>query len=302
MSPDSRRAVQLLRQGLRCITAPNPSRMTASGTNTYLLGLAELAIIDPGPDDGGHFDRIMQEVGAGNAISRILVTHAHLDHTALAPRLARATGAELLGWSPSAGLCSPRLQELAAAIDLGGGEGMDRAFRPDRTLADGETISSSEWTIEAVRTPGHTGDHLCFAWPERSCMFTGDHVMGWSTTLVSPPDGDMGAYMRSLQKLMARPEGTYFPGHGGPILDPRSELQSQHDHRLAREHSIVACLRPGPATVTAITMAIYQDLHPGLARYAERNVLAHLLDLLTRGRVQLHEGSTASHHRFSLLD
>ncbi len=300
MSPVPDPARQHFPTGLRCITAPNPSRMTASGTNTYLLGKTELAVIDPGPDDDGHFNRILEEVGTGNAISKILVTHAHTDHTALAPRLAAATGAELLAGPPAADARTPAMQALSRAVDLGGGEGMDPTFSPDRALADGEILAGSDWAIEVIRTPGHTGDHLCLAWPEQDCMFTGDHVMGWSTTLVSPPDGDMGAYMRSLQKLMARPEATYYPGHGGPIIDPRTELRSQYDHRLAREASIIACLQPGPATATQITAAVYQDLHAELRRYAERNVMAHLLDLHTREKIELHEDPITARHRFSL--
>lgn len=267
------------------IRAQNASAMTGSGTNTYLIvGEHEVAVIDPGPDRDDHFRRIMTEVGPSRRITKILITHPHADHTGLAPRLAKHTGGELIAHSGADGAMSERMRTLCGEFELGGGEGLDWDFKPDRQLVDGETIACDQWSFEAVLTPGHTANHICYAWKDAEILFSGDHVMGWSTTLVSPPHGDMGEFMRSLERLRLRTDRVFLPGHGEPITDPNSAVASQHSHRSEREGQILHQLRSGSTGVGEIAARVYSGLPLHLAKAAERNVLAHLLDFVFRGK------------------
>jgi glyoxylase-like metal-dependent hydrolase (beta-lactamase superfamily II) len=287
--------------GLRRITAPNASPMTFRGTNTYLLGENEIAVIDPGPVDAAHLEAILLATGGGARISHILVTHSHVDHSPLARRLSELTGAPVLAFGDTRAGRSARMVRLAGSADLGGGEGVDMGFRPDIFLTDGENISSRDWTLTALTTPGHFGNHLCFTWEAEAALFSGDHVMSWATTLVSPPDGDLGAFMGSLRKLAGREaEQRYFPGHGAPLDDPQGMINHQISHRRMRESQILSALDHGPASARHLAERIYTEIPTALIPAASRNVFAHLIDLLDKNRVEL-RGNLAADSRFALV-
>lgn len=270
-----------LAPGLRRLRAPNPSALTGTGTNTYLLGTQDLAVIDPGPDLEAHLQAILTAT-RGQRIAAIVVTHAHRDHSALAARLAAATGAEVLAYGTAKDGTSPQMQALADQIPTSG-EGLDQSFRPDRRLAEGDRIAGADWEIRALHTPGHLGGHLCLAMGD--LLFSGDHVMGWATSIVSPPEGDMGAYMASLCRLQETGWRRFLPGHGEPVDDPAARLEELIRHRLLREAQVLQALDAGPATPAGLTAAIYRDIPLHLWPAAKRNVLAHLLDLLSRNLV-----------------
>jgi len=279
---------KMLMDGLEVVTAPNASPMTFTGTQSYILGDSEVAVIDPGPNDPAHLAALNRAIG-GRRVSHVLVTHSHLDHSPLA----KAFDAPVLAFGPSGTGVSEVMKTLG---EHSGGEGIDLDFVPDQILVDGDTVSGAGWAIEAVHTPGHMSNHLCFAF--EGGLFSGDHVMAWSTTLVSPPDGDLTQFMASLEKLRARDEARYFPGHG-PVLDnPHEMLAHQIAHRLAREAQILAAL---PGQITAITAMVYKDLDNRLLPMAARNVFSHLIDLYQRGKVHCN-GPIRFDGRFELAD
>ena len=258
------------------VLAPNPSPMTHLGTNTYLLGRETLAVIDPGPADDQHLAALISAID-GRKVEHILLTHSHLDHSPLARPLAAQTGAPVLAFGDSTSGISPVMRALAAAGLVGGGEGMDRNFSPDRRLADEQVVSGNWGEVTAIHTPGHIGNHLCFAY--RDALFTGDHVMGWASSLVSPPDGDLTDFMASCARLRLLQAAIYYPGHGAPITDPQARLNWLIDHRKGREAQILQRLEVREATPAEITKDIYLDVPKALLGAAERNVLAHLIDL-----------------------
>ena len=270
--------------GVRRVTARNPSPMTFTGTRSYLVGTREVAVIDPGPDDPAHRAAILAAVGEGE-VSQILLTHTHVDHSAGARALAEATGAPVAGFGPHGAGMSATMQALAASgADLGGGEGADRACVPDLALADGAGLAGAGWEITALHTPGHLSNHLSFVLEGTGAVFTGDTVMGWATTLVSPPEGDMAALMRSLRRLAARADAVLLPGHGHPVRDPAAMLAHQIAHREGRAAGILAGLDAGPATAAELARAIYTDTDPALLPAAARNVFATLIGLMDEGR------------------
>lgn len=270
--------------GLHRIRAANPSPLTGSGTNSYLVGTgAALALIDPGPDLPPHREALLHALAPGQRISHILVTHPHRDHSALAMGLAVEIGAELLAFGTARDGLSPRMRELAEAGTIPAGEGADQAFYPARRLAHGDLVEGDGWQIEALHTPGHMASHLSFAFGD--VLFSGDHVMGWSTSLVAPPEGDMAAYMTSLALLSARPWRVFLPGHGDLVTNPAARLAELTHHRRAREAAILAALSSGLCTVAEIAERVYTATPPAMMPAAERNVLAHLIDLVDRGEV-----------------
>lgn len=285
-----------LEPGLARITAPNPSPMTLHGTNTFLIGERDVAVIDPGPLSEPHLDAILAAIGPGQRISHILVTHSHLDHSPLARPLSEATGAPVLAAGPSDWGRSPAMAALATNGLIGGGEGVDPEFAPDACLADGAVIEGDGWRIEALHTPGHMANHLSFAW--NGALFCGDLVMGWSTSLISPPDGDLTAFRASLGRLLERDDRLYYPAHGEAVTAPHDRCRELLEHRAAREAQILAALAAGPATPTELTARIYTDVDPRLMPVAERNVLAHLIDLVERN-IARPEGALAATARFA---
>ncbi|MBV9929764.1 MAG: MBL fold metallo-hydrolase [Alphaproteobacteria bacterium] len=270
--------IERLGPALRRVLAPNPSPFTFSGTQTYIVGTDTVAVIDPGPDDPAHVAALSAAV-RGAAVAAILCTHNHRDHSPAARALKAATGAPILGCAPLA------LAEEGYATD----EAFDPDHRPDRVLADGATVQGPGWTLETVATPGHTSNHLCFAWREAGALFSGDHVMGWSTSVVAPPDGDMAAYMASLEKLLARPEQLYYPTHGPAVANGHGHVRGLIAHRRARERQVLDRLDAGEGRIPAIVADLYRDVDPRLHPAAERSVLAHLIDLAGRGLVREEE-------------
>lgn len=286
-----------LEPGLRRVIAPNPSPMTLHGTNSYILGEGRVAVIDPGPAHAAHLSALLAALAPGEVVTHILVTHAHLDHSPLARPLSEATGAPVLAFGDARSGRSALMEHLAAAGGLAGGEGVDAGFIPDARLADGEDISGDGWALRARHTPGHFGNHLSFQW--QNSVFCGDHVMGWASSLVSPPDGDMGAYMASLDKLSALGAHRLHAGHGAPIADASARIVELIAHRRDREAAIRAALGDGPADAATLAARIYTDTPAPLLQAAARNVFAHLIDLTERNLAEP-LGHLSPHIRFAL--
>ena len=274
---------QELQPGLRRIVAPNPSPMTYRGTNTYIVGTTGLAVIDPGPPAPAHLDAILAAVGPGQKITHILVTHTHIDHSPLARPLSERTGAPVFAFGGADAGRSPIMQELALAGEIGGGEGIDDAFAPDHTVDHGTEITGDGWTLEALHTPGHIGNHLALGWGD--ACFTADHVMGWASSMVSPPDGDLTDFMASCAMLRERDWSVFYPGHGAQIDTPAARLDWLMAHRRGRETAILDALAAGPATARTLAERIYTETPPALLGAATRNVLAHLVDLYGKSHV-----------------
>lgn len=283
-SPDQNRPQagqpQIMQDGLIRILAPNPSPMTYWGTNTYLLGQDRIAVIDPGPDDDAHLAAILN--AGADRISHIVLTHSHLDHSALVPRLKAATGATVVAFGDSR---EGRREDIAALAGIGGGEGIDHHFAPDQILGDDAVLDGGEWDLRAIWTPGHIGNHICLEWGDR--MFTGDHVMGWATSMVSPPDGDLAAFMGSLDKLLGRGTSLYYPAHGDPVQNPEKRVRHLITHRRGREAQIIEALKAQSGTPSELATRIYTDVPDALLPAATRNVLAHLIDLYDRNIVSV---------------
>jgi glyoxylase-like metal-dependent hydrolase (beta-lactamase superfamily II) len=264
---------------IRRVVAPNPGPFTYTGTGTYIVGRSEasagVAVIDPGPPDEAHLGALLAAV-EGQRVSHVLVTHTHRDHSPLARPLAAAVGAPVLAARPPA-----RIVHASGALD----EDDDETFAPDVTLAGGEVLDGDGWTIEAMATPGHASNHMAFVLREENALFSGDHVMGWSTTVVAPPDGDMTAYMASLEAVIARRFSTIWPTHGAPITDPGPFLEAYRAHRLEREAQILAQLADGPRTIMAMVPALYAAVDSRLWPAAGLSVWAHLIALERVGRV-----------------
>jgi glyoxylase-like metal-dependent hydrolase (beta-lactamase superfamily II) len=276
-------AVVELQPGLRRILAPNPSPMTYRGTNTYLLGTRDIAVIDPGPLSDAHLSAILGALQPNQRISHIIVTHSHLDHSPLAAPLATRVGAPILAFGgPEAGR-SAVMTQLAGHGLAGGGEGIDTAFRPDVEIGDGEVIEGDGWNLEVIHTPGHLGNHIALAWGD--VCFTADHVMGWASSLVSPPDGDLTDFMTACHRLRARDWSVFHTGHGAPITNPAGRLDWLIQHRLGREAQILSALENAPGTARQLAERIYTDTPPALLPAAERNVFAHLVDLEGKSQV-----------------
>ena len=272
--------------GLTRVLCPNPSPMTYRGTNTYLLGTRGLAVIDPGPENEAHLHAILAAVRPGQEITHILVTHSHIDHSPLSRALSKATGAPVLAFGDWQAGRSEVMQQLAADGLAGGGEGVDAAFHPDIVLADGETVTGDGWEVKTIHTPGHYGNHVSFAWGD--ALFCGDHVMGWASSLVSPPDGDLTDFMASCARLRRDAWRVFHSGHGAPIADPAARLDWLVAHRQTREAEILAALRSGPATAYDLATRIYTEVPSALIGAATRNVFAHLVDLTGKRRVSPH--------------
>jgi glyoxylase-like metal-dependent hydrolase (beta-lactamase superfamily II) len=271
---------------VRRLVAPNASPFTFSGTCTYIVGEAKVAIVDPGPDDDSHLSALLAAT-EGERIETILITHTHGDHVGGVRKLRAATGARVIGAAPF-------------TLRGDGSTGLDsahgREYSPDAILADSERWQGAGYTMEAIATPGHCSNHLCFALLEENALFSGDHVMAWSTSVVAPPDGSMRAYMASLDKLRGRAETVYWPGHGGPVVEPQRYLRALAHHRRQREASILRALGEGARTIPALVAKVYAGLNPALTRAAGLSTLAHLEDLSERGMVVSEEPAGAEAH------
>ena len=270
--------LEQLEPGIGRLLANNPSAFTYFGTQTYLVGGGELAVIDPGPDLPEHLDALEQAIG-GRAVVAIMCTHTHRDHSPAARPLAERTGAPIMGCGPLA------LETVGPRADAS----FDGDYSPDRVLADGESIDIAGAALTAVATPGHTSNHLCFAYGD--ALFTGDHVMGWSTTVVVPPDGDMAAYMASLDKLRQREDRIYYPAHGPAVTNPKQYVRHLVGHRMQRERQILGLVRERLRDIRDIVANAYPGLDPRLTVAAGGSVLAHLLDLQRRGLVEQQDES-----------
>jgi glyoxylase-like metal-dependent hydrolase (beta-lactamase superfamily II) len=265
--------------GVRAIVANNPGPFTFKGTVSYIVGRGKVAILDPGPDDDAHIASLLNTV-RGETVTGIFVTHTHRDHSPAVPKVKAATGATVYAEGPHR---PARPLHIGEAARLDASADMD--FRPDIALADGAVVTGDGWTIEAVTTPGHTANHMAFAFKEADLIFSGDHVMAWSTSIVAPPDGAMSDYMASLEKLARRSEPVYLPGHGGAVRDAPRFVQGYIRHRQGREDSIVRRLGKGAADIPTLVRAIYIGLDQRLVGAAGLSVLAHLEDLVARGVV-----------------
>jgi glyoxylase-like metal-dependent hydrolase (beta-lactamase superfamily II) len=271
--------VETLSPLIRRVLCDNPGPFTHKGTVTYIIGTGRVAILDPGPDDPAHVAAVLEAV-KGEQVEAILVTHTHRDHSPATPAIKTATGAPVYAEGPHRAARALNLGETNP-LDASG----DRDFVPDVALADGAVVSGPGWTVEAVFTPGHTANHMAFALKEEDALFSGDHVMAWSTTIVAPPDGAMGDYMASLDKLRAREERIFWPGHGGPVREPAKFMRALAHHRRLREAAILKRIEAGDRAIPDIVAAIYEGLDPRLKGAAGLSVFAHLEDLVARGLV-----------------
>ncbi|MDX1605252.1 MAG: MBL fold metallo-hydrolase [Candidatus Competibacterales bacterium] len=279
--------VEVLSPRLRRVVARNPGPYTFHGTNTYIVGHGRVALIDPGPNLPEHVQALLEGL-RGETVSHILVTHTHRDHSPACRPLQAATGAPTHGYGPHGG----------GEVEVE--EGGDHAFAPDHMLRDGDCVEGEGWTLEAVHTPGHTSNHLCYALREERSLFTGDHVMAWSTSVIAPPDGDLGAYLDSLERLLARHETRYWPAHGASIDDPRPFVQAFIEHRRQRLYQVRVALGRGIDTIPGLVAAIYPDLPTQLRPAAARSTQAALIHLHRRGEVNC--DSTDLDARFRLRD
>ena len=260
---------------VRRVLAPNPSAFTYTGTETYIVGAGDgVAVIDPGPDNADHLDALVAAIGSATVLA-ICCTHTHRDHSPAAAPLKARTGAPVIGCAPLA------YEDDGPRSDAA----FDTSYAPDRVLRDGDKLTGPDWTLIAVATPGHTSNHLCYALEESGALFTGDHVMGWSTSVVTPPDGDMAAYMASLDKLYNREDRVYYPAHGPQVDKPRQLVRGMVGHRRQRERQILRLMSEGVAEITQMVPRMYKGVDEGLWGAAGRSVLAHLIDLEQRGRV-----------------
>lgn len=263
--------------GVTRITAENPSAFTFHGTNTYIVGTETLAVIDPGPEIPAHLDTILKTID-GRPVSHIFVSHTHTDHSPLAAALRRETGAPVLAEGPHRAARPLRIGEVNP-LDASA----DTAFTPDIILADDEKVAGDGWSLRAIHTPGHTANHLAFALEGTGIVFSADHVMAWATSIVAPPDGSMADYMASLDRLLARDDSSFLPGHGGPLRNPAAFMRGLKAHRKMRERAVLERLRSGDRTIAEMVAAIYRDTDPRLHGAAGLSVLAHLEDLVGRG-------------------
>jgi len=261
--------------GIRRVVADNPSKFTAWGTGTYLIGDGPVAIVDPGPADDAHIEAVLRAV-SDQVVTHVLITHTHADHSPAAAAVVERTGATTYGFGPH-----------PADADSTTEEHGDRAFRPDVEVRHGDVVSGDGFEFECLHTPGHISNHICYAERTRGALFTGDHVMGWSTTVVSPPDGRMGDYLASLRLLLDRPEGVLYPTHGPPIEEPRRHVEALIDHRLEREAQILEQLRLGARRIREIVEVLYADVREELHAPAGRTVEAHLIALAETGRARV---------------
>ena len=267
--------------GIRRVVARNPSPFTLYGTGTYILGRGEVAVIDPGPADGAHIAKLLEAL-EGETISHILITHTHMDHSPGCRLLQAHTDAKSYAYGPHG---AGKLEQ-GVPVEEGG----DMEFEPDELVRDGDVLTGGDWSVECIFTPGHTSNHMCYQLRESKALFTGDHVMGWSTSIISPPDGDMGAYMASLERLLERDDAVYWPTHGPCIDDPKPHVQAFIEHRLARERQIISCIKQGVHRIEDMVPMMYTELPEFMYPAAARSVLASMEHLVGNGALKADGG------------
>lgn len=277
-------AVVEMAPGLRRVMADNPSKFTYRGTGTYIVGQGRVAIVDPGPDDADHIAAVLAAVD-GEQVEALLITHTHRDHSPASRAVAEATGAQAYGFGPH------------PASDTDGGKSEERGdidFDPDMAVVHGDVVEGPGWSFECLHTPGHISNHIAYRWREVPGVFTGDHIMGWSTTIIPPPDGNMTDYLASLRLLADSPsDRVYWPTHGPPVTEPHALVEALYAHRLDRERQILECLAAGPQTIAEMVGAMYADVPSELHEPAARSVLAHLIAMTGDGRVGTDGEATA---------
>jgi glyoxylase-like metal-dependent hydrolase (beta-lactamase superfamily II) len=278
---------------IRRVVARNPGPFTFMGTGTYIVGRGEVAVIDPGPDLPEHLEAILAALEPGERVTHILVTHHHSDHSPLARPLKARTGAAIYGCAVGAAAEESTIRTEAGA---------DFDFAPDVSLCGGgQVLEGPGWTLEAVATPGHTSNHICFALKEENALFSGDHIMGWSTTVITPPDGDMTDYMDSLERVKARDFDVLWPTHGPPIREVTPFIEAYAAHRRAREAQVLAAVGEGYERIVEMVPKLYADVDPRLHPAAARSVLGHMIDLVRRGKVAT-DGPASIDSRYRLAD
>jgi len=283
--------VQEVSPGIRRVIAENPSPFTFHGTGTYIIGRGNVAVVDPGPADPAHVAAILGAT-AGETITHMLVTHTHMDHSPGCRLLRGHTDAKTYGYGPHGG------DRIADGVKVE--EGGDMDFAPDVYVVDGDVVEGDGWSVQCVHTPGHTSNHVCFAYDEQRALFSGDHVMGWSTSVISPPDGHMGSYLASLEGLLERADETYWPTHGPPITNPKPHVRAFIAHRAEREEQIVRCLGQGIGLIADMVVSMYADVPRQLHPAAARSVLAAMEHLVERGEVAC-DGAPRPDARFELV-
>ena len=285
MSFEQNASVEITRpaKNITCILAPNPSPMTFKGTNTYIVGDAELAIIDPGPISDVHFANIIKVI-ANRPVKFIFLTHSHIDHSPLAEQISYELGAETYAFGPSGSGLSEIMLNLIAEGYESGAEGVDDEFHPDYLVKDGDFFMLNNEKITAIHTPGHMGNHVCYQY--NKLLFSGDHIMDWATSMVSPPYGDLTQFMASCRMLQTKQFDLFLPGHGEPVKNPSERLNFIIRHRLDREEQIISTIHNTPMTAMEITKIVYTEIDHRLIPAATRNVFAHLIDLKERGIVE----------------
>ena len=283
------RAVKL-QDGLMRLTAPNPSPMTSTGTNTYILGRKELTIIDPGPNSEVHLRNIMKIIPNNTKVTHILITHSHLDHSGLAPKLSKILNAPTLAFGTALDGLSNDMKSICKMGLTSETFGIDTEFVPDHFLEDKEKISSLEWEVVAHHTPGHLSNHICYQYLDK--LFTGDHIMEWSTSVISPPEGDISQFINSCEKIYNLHCKKFYPGHGIPVENPGERIVELIEHRKKREIEILNFLKNREATISQITRYIYLNIDQNLLSVASRNVKAHLIDLIIKKQVTVDDISS----------
>ncbi len=277
-------AVVEMAPGLRRVVANNPGKFTYRGTGTYIVGQGRVAIVDPGPDDADHISAVLAAVD-GEQVEALLITHTHRDHSPASQAVSEATGAPAYGFGPH----PPADDDDGKSEERG-----DLRFAPDEAVVHGDVVEGPGWSFECLYTPGHISNHIAYRWREAAGVFTGDHIMGWSTTIVPPPDGNMTDYLASLRLLAeSLDDRVYWPTHGPPVNEPHALVEALYAHRLDRERQILECLATGPQTITEMVRVMYADVAPELHEPAARSVLAHLIAMTGDGRVSTDSEATA---------
>jgi len=279
-----------LQDGLMRLIAPNPSPMTSTGTNTYILGRKELLIIDPGPNSEAHLRNIMEVIPKYTKVTHILITHSHLDHSGLAPKLSKILNAPTLAFGTALDGLSNDMKSICKMGLTSETFGIDTEFVPDHFLEDKEKISSLEWEVVAHHTPGHLSNHICYQYLDK--LFTGDHIMEWSTSVISPPEGDVSQFINSCEKIYNLHCEKFYPGHGIPVENPSERIAELIEHRKKREIEILNFLKNRDATISQITKNIYFNIDQNLLSVASRNVKAHLVDLIIKKQVTVDDISS----------